>query len=58
VCGRVPFARSAADFVELVQWAVGNRHEVKRMAAEARDYVLSERTIEQSVGAWRAACEV
>lgn len=54
--GRVPVAASPDDFVELVQWAYEHRAEVREQAATARAYVLSERTIEESVGRWREAC--
>lgn len=48
-------AGSAKDFERAVRWCVTHRDEVKDMAAQARDYVLKERTIQDTVWRWREA---
>jgi hypothetical protein len=35
-------------------WRISNG--VRKLAAEARDYVLRERTIEKNIWRWREAC--
>jgi len=52
----MPLARDADHFLELVQWCVANRDEVRELAGQARAYVLAERTIEGNVWRWREAC--
>jgi hypothetical protein len=54
--GRVPVAKDADGFLQLVKWSLAYRGEVRRMAAEARSYVLAERTIQGNVWRWREAC--
>lgn len=49
------FASSARDFEKQIRWCVSNRDEVRRMAAEARAYVMGERLIEHKIGLWREA---
>jgi hypothetical protein len=48
-------ARNGDEFSKRVRWCVSNRDEVRRMASEARAYVLRERTIQTEVEAWREA---
>lgn len=48
-------AASAKDFEQQVRWCVKNRDEVKRIAAEAKDYVMRERTIQKHIAAWEEA---
>lgn len=38
------------------RWCLTHRDEIPKLAQEAKDYVLSERTIDQSVHIWREAC--
>jgi hypothetical protein len=49
-------AESAEGFCSRLAWAVENRDEVRALGQEARDYVLSERTIENTIELWRGAC--
>lgn len=46
---------SAKDWQRALRWVVLHRDEISQLAAEARDYVLSERTIGDSVHLWREA---
>jgi len=52
---RTMVATTAKDWETALRWVVRNREKVPQLAAEARDYVLSERTIEKNVGAWKEA---
>ncbi len=54
----VPMTETRADFLEIVQWAVANRDEVRERAAAVREYVLAERTIERNLDAWRQALQL
>ena len=51
-----PSPSTPAEWLEAVQWAVANRDEVRELAAEARAYVLAERSIDRTIGLWREAC--
>lgn len=46
---------TAKDWEEAIRWAIRHPDEIPQLAAKARDYVLSERTIESSIGRWRSA---
>lgn len=46
---------TAKDWKNAMRWLLEHRDEVPRLAAEAKDYVLSERTINQSIHLWRQA---
>jgi hypothetical protein len=51
-----PFMPSTEDeWVDVIKDVVVNRDEVKAQAAQAREYVLAERTIESNIDAWREA---
>lgn len=52
----LPLATGSAGLLELVQHLAANRGEVARLARLAREHVLAERTIEQSIHLWREAC--
>lgn len=52
---RVPVATTAKEFLKAVKWAVANRDGVRELAAQAKAYVTSERTIEQSIDTWKEA---
>lgn len=43
------------DFLKAVKWCVKNRDEVRAKSAEAKRYVLAERTIAKSIDKWREA---
>jgi hypothetical protein len=53
--GRVPMAETPADFLEIVQWAVAHRDEVRERAAAVREYMLRERTIAGNAWRWEQA---
>jgi hypothetical protein len=40
-------------FLEQIQWCVKNPHMVRELAAQAKDYVLEQRTIQTGIAAWR-----
>jgi O-antigen biosynthesis protein len=48
-------AETEKDFRRHIKWCVQNRDEVKRLAAEAKAYVLAERRIEQHISKWEEA---
>lgn len=48
-------ANTADEWVEVVGWACRNRDAVRLMAANARDHVLTERTIEGCADRWLEA---
>jgi hypothetical protein len=48
-------ARTPAEFLNHVRWLVQHRDEAAALGAEARDYVLKERTMEKNVHLWRDA---
>jgi hypothetical protein len=48
-------AETEKDFRRHIKWCVNNRDEVKKLAAEALAYVLSERRIEHSIHYWEEA---
>lgn len=48
-------ASNAGGFLRAIQHLVSNRDEVKQLAAAARDYTLSERTIASEIHTWREA---
>jgi hypothetical protein len=48
-------AETEKDFRRHIKWCVTHRDEVKQLAAEAKQYVLSERLIEQNIHKWREA---
>jgi hypothetical protein len=48
-------AADAGDFLKHIQWAVANRDEVRRLAKEARELVLRERTTEAQIHLWEEA---
>lgn len=51
-----PFMPSTpAEWDDVIQDAVRNRHQVAHFAAKARDYVLAERTIESNIHTWEEA---
>lgn len=41
------------DWMNAIRWAVKNPEEVKARAAEIKSHILENRTIHQSIGAWR-----
>lgn len=49
------FAGNARQFEEQVRWAVANRDQVKELAAQAKAYVMAERTIEREIKSWEKA---
>jgi hypothetical protein len=49
-------AKNPKGWENALRWCVLHRDEVRAMAAEARLHVLAERTIRDSIGAWREAC--
>jgi hypothetical protein len=55
--GFVPMARSSEEFVELVQWAVSHRDEVRAKAAAVWEHVERTRTIAKTIVRWREAVE-
>jgi hypothetical protein len=46
---------TAKDWQDAIRWAVRHRDEIPALAADARDYVLSERTIEKNIHLWLEA---
>lgn len=55
--GRTMTCTTAKDWEQAIKWAIRNRDQIPALAVEARDYVLSERTIEQNIWRWREAVE-
>lgn len=53
--GIVPMAKDAAEWQEIIRWAVQNPGEVTAFADEAKRYVLRERTIQSTIHTWREA---
>lgn len=51
------FAQTPKDFLRVVKHLVANREEVRETARLAREYVLAERDIRDSVHLWREALE-
>lgn len=46
---------TAKDWQEAIRWAVRHRDEIPKLAQEAKDYVLAERQISQSIHTWEEA---
>jgi len=46
---------TAKEWEHAIKWAVRHRDEIPALAAEAKRYVLAERTIERNIGLWREA---
>lgn len=46
-----------AHWLKAIQRVVQNREETKRLAAEAKRYVLAERTTQAQIGCWEAALD-
>lgn len=65
VCSRVePYAawkgpalwcHTPRDWENSLHWALHHRQQVRRLADQAREYVLANRTIKQNIQAWREA---
>lgn len=53
---RTWFATDETSWRKIIKHVVKNRDEVKQVAREAKDYILSERTIEKNVWRWEEAC--
>jgi hypothetical protein len=51
----VPHAKTPKDFLREVQHLVRNRDETRAKAAEWRDYVIRERTVQRNIHLWEAA---
>lgn len=49
------FAHSAKAWAEQIKWCVTHRDEARELAAQAREYVLSERLIQHEIGKWKEA---
>lgn len=54
---RCQVAATPDDWAETVRWCVEHRDAVRQMGEQAREYVLAERTIEDSAGRWIEAAE-
>jgi hypothetical protein len=48
-------AKNADEFAKRIKWCVSNQDEVRRLALEARNHVLAERTTVKQVDSWREA---
>ena len=46
---------TAKDWEQALRWVVRHRDEIPRLAQEAKDYVLAERTISKNIERWREA---
>jgi hypothetical protein len=46
---------TAKDWEQAIRWAVRHRDEIPALAAEAKSYVVAERTIERNIGLWSEA---
>lgn len=46
---------TAKDWQDAIRWAVRHRDEIPRLAQEAKDYVLAERTISKNIEKWEEA---
>ena len=44
---------TAKDWEQALRWVVRHRDEIPRLAQEAKDYVMAERTIEKNIHFWR-----
>jgi hypothetical protein len=56
----LPFARmcwTEADWQQQIKWAVRNQDEVRARGAEAREFVLRERTFTTEIDRWREAIQ-
>jgi len=51
-------ASNAKDFTRVLRELVNNPGEVKRLAADAKQYVLAERTMKQNAYRWQQAISV
>jgi hypothetical protein len=51
------WARSAKDFSRAIEWCVWHPDEVREMGQKAREYVLAERQIKDSIHRWRRAVD-
>ena len=49
--------KTAKDFFHAVKWAVANQDEARAIAAEARELVFKERTIQANAWRWHAALD-
>lgn len=47
--------RTGKDWERAIRWCVQNQDEVRALGQQAREFVLAERTIDKSIGAWREA---
>ncbi len=52
-----PSPATSDEWLALIKWCVANRDEVHERAGAARDYVLTERTIDRTIPLWREACQ-
>lgn len=52
---RTTVCSTEKDWEQALKWVVQHRDEVPALAAEAKAYVLADRTIDKSIGAWREA---
>lgn len=50
-------AADAKEFLHKVKWCVQHRDEVKQLAADAKKYVLEERTMEHNIWRWHEAID-
>lgn len=53
-----PFARmcwTPQDWVEAIRWAVKNQDEARQLGAQAREFVLRERTFATEINVWKEA---
>jgi len=48
---------TAKDWEHALRWVVRHRDEIPALAAGTRNYVLSERTIDHSIGRWKEAIQ-
>jgi glycosyltransferase involved in cell wall biosynthesis len=46
---------TAKDWEQALRWVVRHRDEIPKLKAEAREYVLAERTIDKTITNWRKA---
>lgn len=53
--GVVPTPSTKSDWMECIRWAVQNPDEVSAFAQQAKDYVMTERTIQSTIHLWREA---
>ena len=50
-------AGDAKEFFHKVKWCVEHRDEVKQLAADAKAYVLEERTMQHNIWRWQEAID-